>query len=256
MVEIKELNQNISYFTVPYKDIFVGVYVVQTDNGILLFDTAAMSTDVEEYIVPALESLGVRPKYIFISHNHWDHAGGLPKVKEIYPEAIVVTRDENLAQKYENSIIPKDGDFVLDYLQVVEIPGHTGDSAAIFDKRTNTLISGDCLQSYGIYGSGEWYGAIYLPAEHLKALKKLRTMPIETIATAHDYHPVGMISCGADEVALRLDSCVDALERIRNFIEANSDLSDEEIASICNQEGCYPKVSARVVCSVRKAIVE
>ena len=28
------------------------------------------------------------------------------------------------------------------------------------DLRTNTLITGDCLQSYGIYGSGAWYGAV------------------------------------------------------------------------------------------------
>ena len=57
MLEIKKFNEHISYFNVPYKDIYVGIYVIKTPDGAVLFDTAANDADVDHYIVPALEQL-------------------------------------------------------------------------------------------------------------------------------------------------------------------------------------------------------
>lgn len=255
MLEIKKFNEHISYFNVPYKDIYVGIYVIQFDGGAVLFDTAANDADVDGYIVPALEQLGVKLTHVFISHNHGDHAGGLARVAALYPDAKIVSRSKKLAETYLDILALEDGQMLTDCLQVVTIPGHTPDSAALFDLRTNTLITGDCLQSYGIYGSGYWYGAITLTAAHYAAVRKLRTMPIEHIATAHDYHPVGQFSHGADAVAARLDSCIGALERVRSFMDANPALSDEELAQLCNA-GRLPKVASRVVAGLRKAAAE
>ena len=255
MLEIKTFNEHISYFNVPYKDIYVGIYVIKTDDGAVLFDTAANDFDVDNYIVPALEQLCVKPTHIFISHNHSDHAGGLHWVAELYPQAIIVSRSEKLQETFHGILAPEDGQLLTDDLQVITIPGHTTDSAALFDLRTNTLITGDCLQSYGIYGSGYWYGAVTLTAQHYAAVRKLRALPIENIATAHDYHPVGQFSIGKDAVAARLDSCIGALERVRAIMESNPQLTDEEVAALCN-DGRLPKVAARVVTAMRKAATE
>lgn len=255
MLEIMDFNEHISYFNVPYKDIYVGIYVIRTDSGAVLFDTAANDADVDNYIVPALEQLNVKLTHVFISHNHSDHAGGLARVAALYPNAKIVSRDGELKEAYPDVLALEDGDIVTDHLQLVTIPGHTADSAALFDLRTNTLITGDCLQSYGIYGSGYWYGAVTRTAAHYAAVRKLRTMPIEHIATAHDYHPVGQFSHGPDAVAARLDSCIGALDRVRGIMEANPLLDDLAVAKLCN-DGRLPKVASRVVAAMRKAVTE
>lgn len=253
MVDLEKLNRNIFYFKVPYKDIFVAIYVIRTEKGTVLFDTAACDADVEGYILPALQTLQLTPDYIFISHNHKDHAGGLSKAAALWPDAVILSRSEDLQKHYRQIIHPADGAEILDVLRVVAIPGHTKDSAALLDLRTNTLITGDCLQSYGIYGSGTWYGAVVFPAEHFAALRRLRALPLETVATAHDYHPVGLISHGRDEINARLDSCVGALDRLRGMMEANPTLDDGQVAELAN-DGGLPKVAPRVIAALRDAV--
>ena len=252
MVELHKLNDDISYFKVPYKDIFVAIYVIRTENGTVLFDTAACEEDVKGYILPALEALQLKPSHIFISHNHADHAGGLAAAAALWPEAVILSRSDDLRKKYPQLVCPEDGETVLDTLRIVAIPGHTQDSAALLDLRTNTLITGDCLQSYGIYGSGAWYGAVVLPAEHFAAIRRLRAMPLQVIATAHDYHPVGLLSQGMDAINARLDSCVGALERLRGILEANPTLDDAQLAELCN-DGKLPKVATKVIAALRQA---
>lgn len=255
MVKIEKLNEQIHFFKVPYKDIFVGIYVIQTDKGVVLFDTAACDGDMDNWILPALRQLNVTPTHIFISHNHTDHAGGLARAAQLFPEATIITRSDELKQVYAKAHCPEDGEMLLDTLQVVAIPGHTMDSAALLDLRANTLISGDCLQGYGIYGSGYWYANITFPAEHFAAIEKLRNLPIHTVATAHDYHPCGMISRGAEEITQRLDSCVDALNRLRAIAEAHPELEPIPVAKLCN-DGTLPNVASKVIVALRKAAAE
>ena len=255
MIQLRTITDNICCFRVPYKDIFVAIYILRTDKGTVLFDTAACDADVDNWIAPALEQLGVAPDYIFISHNHGDHAGGISRATALWPEAVVLSRSTKLMETYPQVRCPEDSEQLLDVLQVVTIPGHSADSAALLDLRTNTLVSGDCLQSYGIYGSGTWYGAITLTADHYAAVRKLRTIRIENIATAHDYHPVGMVSYGADACTMRLDSCIGALDRIRAIMEANPTLDDAQVTQLCN-DGHFPTVAVRVITAMRKAVAE
>lgn len=63
--------------------------------------------------------------------------------------------------------MPEDGEGIADVFRTGRISGHTADSMALLDMRTNTLISGDCLQLYGVFGATNWVCAINLSAEHL-----------------------------------------------------------------------------------------
>lgn len=254
-MQLTQITDHIRCFPVPYKDIFVKIYILQTEDATVLFDTAACAGDVDGYIVPALEQLGVTPTHIFISHNHSDHAGGLTQAAALFPNARILSRSKKLRETYPDIHCPEDGEILLGCLQVVTIPGHTPDSAALLDLRTNTLVTGDCLQSLGIYGSGYWYGAIGLPAEHAAAIEKLRTLPIENIATAHDYHPDGIYSFGKEAAAKRLDHSIGALRRLQEIIAANPELDDEQIAALCN-DGTLPKVAPRIIGAVRCAVAE
>lgn len=260
-MEIMKMNENIHRITLPYKDIFTTIYTVKTDKGVLLFDAASYDTDLEQYIQPMLDELKITAedlKYIFISHNHGDHAGGLRPIIERYPNAVILSRSAKLAETYADYKVEshEDGDTVLDVLQIVTIPGHTKDSAAILDKRTNTMISGDCLQLYGIFGSDDWASNINHPALHLEALAKLRTMDIENIYTAHDYHPYGFKHEGKAAVAKVLVACEEPLTLVKILIENNPELDNEAIRQKFNATGKIPTLRAKVVAEVRAMLEE
>lgn len=258
MLRINTLDAHIAWFTIPYKDIFTTVAILRSENGSVLFDAAFREEDVQMYILPALKQLGVDDlKYIFISHNHGDHAGGLQWLLPALPQCRVISCSSKLPETYPDAkfVLPRDGEIFLEHFQVVTIPGHTADSAALLDRRTGTLISGDCLQVYGIYGSGAWGAVIRLIGPHLQAHKKLHDMDINTILAAHDYHPYGQLVTGKDKVKAYLDGCIEALARVRDILKENLDFANGEVAAICN-DGKLPTVPEGVVTAIRNALEE
>ena len=257
MKNIETINENILRLTIPYKDIFTTVYLVKTVDGALLFDAASFDEDVDDYIVPFLKEQNISQnelKYVYISHHHIDHSGGLERLMKFFPKTKIVSTNDALVDKFGNDVILKtqDGDVLLNDLKVVKIPGHTKDSAAILDTRYNIVISGDCLQLYGIFGSGNWACNISFPVEHIEAIKKVKKMNIDAIYTAHDYHPFGYKYIGRDTIVQALDSCILPLYEIKSMTLKFPNLTDEEIAEIYNSNN-NPKLGAHVVNAVRNA---
>ncbi len=257
MEKYEKINDGIYRLEIPFKDIYTTVYTVHTPEGVVLFDTATFDEDVENYIIPFLKELKVTKdmlKYIFISHKHGDHAGGLKKLLETYPDVCILSRSSKLKEEYAgfNVVALEDGDVFLNVLKLVTIPGHTKDSSGVLDTRTKTLISGDSLQLYGIYGSGKWGANIRLIGEHINAVDKLRSMDIDTILTAHDYHPCGHMYSGKKEVLYALDMCVEPLYKIKDLITENSGADDEKICNIYNNTDKLPTLGVHVVTAVRE----
>ena len=257
-MEITKITENIYRTTSPYKDIFTTMYLIKTPAGALLFDAASFDTDAEEYTIPFLTELGVTAedlKYVFISHNHLDHAGGLSALVKHCPNTVIVSRCPRLKEKFEGHpfLCPEECDTLLDTLKVVTIPGHTADCEAILDTRDNIMITGDCLQLYGIFGSGLWASNINLPDDHVAAVEKVRNMKVDRIVTAHDYHPYGYDYSGNEKVNQALDACVSALLRVKELISANPDLDDEAISELFCDGGKLPNIAPRVVKAIRSS---
>ena len=245
--------------TTEYKDIFTSVFLLECPKGAILFDSASYDTDVDLHILPFLHQLGITPeklKYVFISHNHRDHSGGLPRLLELFPDTRVVSRSQTLQEAWAHRgfLCPEDGEMLLDTYRVVAIPGHTADSAALLDTRTGTLITGDCLQLHGIVGSGDWACNISFPVEHLAAIEKVRTMQVSAILTAHDYVPMGCQSEGKAAVEAMLDACVTPLLTIRDLIRDNPAQDDTQIRELFNRP--HLTVNPRVIAAIRKAMGE
>ena len=240
----------------PFRDIFTTVWVLKAPDGVVLFDTGTYDSDVDDRILPALEALQIAAKdlnYVFISHNHGDHAGGLSRLMERIPELTVVSGAPEIREEYGDKVLcPLDGDCLLDVYQVVSIPGHTRDSAALLDTRTGTLVTGDCLQLEGIIGSGDWAANIPYPQAYLQAIARLRQMDFRCVLTAHDYYPMGFRADGPLEIRQLLDACVVPLQKLQNLIRQNPELDDDQIRETYNVPN-MPTMRRNVVAAMRQA---
>ena len=260
MKDFVRVSEHIRRITLGYKDIFTTVYLLECADGFLLFDAASFDTDLD-VLHPALRACGVTKenlKYVFISHDHRDHAGGLARFVTLYPDTVIVSRSPALQEKYAEHpfLFPKDGMLLLDTYRVIPIVGHTQDSAALWDVRTNTLITGDCLQLWGICGAEDWAANINFPTEHMQALARLEGIEIDAIYTAHDYYPLGYFAVGREEVARYIAACREPLWRVRSLIAEHPDASDAEIRALYNAQEGIPTIREAVVKAVRKSIAE
>ena len=255
------VNDSIYRIVTPYQDINTTIYIIRTQDGVMVFDTGSSDADVENYILPALDNLKISlgdVKSIFISHKHRDHANGLRRLLKEIPEAVIYSRSDALKEEYAEYDVRyfNDGETVMTDLVTVTIPGHTLDSSAIFDTRTKTMITGDCLQLFGIFGSGDWASNVSFIPQHFEALDKLEKMDIKEIYTAHNYHPIGYKFIGKYQIKEALDACKKPLLDIGELIKNNPQLDDEEIRSLRNSDKTLPTINLTVVKAVRSAIAE
>ena len=255
-----QVTEHITRIRVPFYDIFTTVFLVKTPAGNLLFDTATYDSDITDIILPALTELGVTAdtlSYVLLSHPHRDHAGGVPALLAANPALTVVAGSEAIRGTYTvpHLLTRTDGDMLLDCLRVVAIPGHTPDSIGILDTRTKTLLSGDGLQLWGIYGSGEWGANIRYPADHIQALDRIRALDIDVIHPAHNYHPLGDVYEGREQILRALDACAAPLYLIRDMIRENPDVSDEDLTRAYNAMGDPPTLGAHVFAAVRRDLL-
>ena len=171
-------------------------YIVQDEKSkeTMVIDPAG---DVDK-IVEMLDILQAKLKYIYLTHCHGDHIGGVQELKERYGGQIVThrndaenLRDVNRNLSYytclQNIVIETDArvddnDLIhLGELQfkIIHTPGHTSGGSCIYCEEEKLLFSGDTLFR------GTW-GRTDVPTGDFEDIinsitKKLMILPDETI---------------------------------------------------------------------------
>ena len=203
-MRFEQILEGIFLLKVPFdEDVYTSVFAVVEGDEIAVIDAATTDEDVDSYIVPALRELMGRERarvtHLLLTHTHGDHAGGLRRLSEHYPDAKICSfealpRGERLS----------DGDRILGRLRVVHLPGHTLSSVGYLCEKTGTLLSGDCLQLRGV---GRYTRGVRYPDHYLASLERLETMGLSAIIASHDYVPLGQIAEGGEAVKRYLDEC-------------------------------------------------
>ena len=151
-----------------------------------------------EKIIETIDVLGGNLKYIFLTHCHLDHIGGIKKLKDEKGGRILVSRadsiglyDEKINLAYyldlevptldENSRLD-DGDLIHlgnNEFKVILTPGHTEGGLCLYDEKDKMVFTGDTLFS------GTW-GRTDLPTGDFNKIinsitEKLMVLPDDTI---------------------------------------------------------------------------
>lgn len=171
-------------------------YIVQDEKSkeTMVIDAAG---DVDK-IIEMLDILQAKLKYIYLTHCHGDHIGGVQELKERYGGKIVAQRQTaenlkdpniNLTTYIGNKGLSIETDARVDdedllhlgelEFRVIHTPGHTSGGSCLYCEAEKLLFSGDTLFR------GTW-GRTDVPTGDFEAViksitKKLMILPDETI---------------------------------------------------------------------------
>lgn len=144
---------------------------------------------------------------LVITHEHFDHTGGIDVLTRTCPNAQVCMHKNcmyALQKKIEGTStamgkpmppvhrILQDEDIIelgSTQLEVLFTPGHSCGSICLYDKKTETLISGDTVFSNGDFGRTDLEGGDL--TKLVQSLQKLMKLKIKNIYPGHGPFVIG-----------------------------------------------------------------
>ena len=150
-------------YPMPLGSYQTNCYILSTEDRAIIVDPG----DEAHKIITYLETKGLKPEAILITHGHFDHIGALKEVQAKYELPVYVHKDETeyfTDSKYNFSgkagrtpiefrdlstfkFIEEDGIIeILDQkIDVRHVPGHSPGSIAFYFKDADVVVAGDAL---------------------------------------------------------------------------------------------------------------
>jgi Predicted hydrolase (metallo-beta-lactamase superfamily) len=113
--------------------------------------------EASQILIERLESVGIAPERLLLTHTDHDHVGGYDAVVDTYSPETYVPAESNLQTSYSADYRFEHEDMVGPFT-AVHIPGHTEDNYAFVAAENSIAVLGDAMIG------ADWRG---LPAGHL-----------------------------------------------------------------------------------------
>lgn len=198
------MGKNIEVKIVPiFEDNYVFVLHHKPDNTAMIVDPGEAETVIE-----FLDSEGIKPVGILLTHHHHDHIDGAKEIQEKYSIPVYAPFKNSKQIPFADHLL-KEGD-ILDKgpfkFSIIELPGHTLGHIAFWNEEYKWLFSGDVL--FGL-GCGRLLEGTYEQA--FDSLQKIKTYPEDSlIYCTHEYTETNLRFCKAlsftDEAPITGDS--------------------------------------------------
>jgi glyoxylase-like metal-dependent hydrolase (beta-lactamase superfamily II) len=157
------------------------VYYVRGDWNKIDDINTLIDVGTDDFIIEELNSIsgGVGKKKIdqvILTHEHFDHSGGLKKIKELYkPVTYAFSKLDTIDFQIREGKELQIGDRIA---KVIHTPGHSHDSICLYEQESKSLFSGDTpliiRTSSGTYTK-----------DFVEVLKRLISMDIKAIYPGH-----------------------------------------------------------------------
>lgn len=215
---------------------FVGVFVLKTSEGLILFDAAQSETEAREHLIPGLQKLGLDPttiRYVIVTHGHYDHFGGSAWLQKTYGAQVAISAaDWTLIENTPADAIERGGtqlpkrDIVIGDGQAISLgdtkvalyvtPGHTpGNVSAIVPVRSNGKV-----HNLSLLGSTAFPASIE-PTEKVGGLKAYDSSVLRFAKISRAASAQGVLNTHifADGTRARIEAIAAAPERPNPFLQ-------------------------------------
>lgn len=215
---------------------FVGVFVLKTSEGLILFDAAQSETEAREHLIPGLQKLGLDPatiRYVIVTHGHYDHFGGSAWLQKTYGAQVAISAaDWTLIENTPADAIERGGtqlpkrDIVIGDGQTITLgdtkvalyvtPGHTpGNVSAIVPVRSNGKV-----HNLSLLGSTAFPASIE-PTEKVGGLKAYDSSVLRFAKISRAASAQGVLNTHifADGTRARIEAIAAAPERPNPFLQ-------------------------------------
>jgi len=151
MIEVKQIETGL---------IEENCYIIYTDDQALVIDPGDETSKIKN----VLETLGVRPLAVLLTHTHYDHIGALEDIRGDYDIPVYVSPKEqdwlgdpglNLSVYSTHEIKAEPAEYTFDpketltigpfTFEVVETPGHSPGGVSFIFREDQCVFSGDAL---------------------------------------------------------------------------------------------------------------
>ena len=101
-----------------------------------------------EKFLKIIEDLNLKMKGILLTHHHYDHVGGVDKIREMTDCPVYIHRADSDLYKKSADVLLEQGDTLMlgqEIIKVIHTPGHTKGSVCYYSEQSKLAFTGDTI---------------------------------------------------------------------------------------------------------------